>query len=162
MKESAVHDYTGMMDMIMKSQDSSQKNCEIHWFDKVWDDTQLPWHHLTLLKMNTLSLPSGYKLLRARIVSVPTFDSSVTIHSVLCISWVLNKYILTSWGRQEKKNKQTNTWIVGCRKSLSGNPRVETPWETSGSLWKCEICLMEVRAPRNLPHFLCPGCPVPL
>ena len=77
--------------------------------------------------MNALSLPSGYKLLRARIVSVPTFDSSVTIHSVLCISWVLNKYILTSWGRQ-KTNKQTNKHVdcemqkKSIRKSKGGDP----------------------------------------
>ena len=42
--------------------------------------------------------------------SVPTFDSSVTVHSVLCISWVLNKYILTSWGRQKKKKKKRGLW----------------------------------------------------
>lgn len=44
------------------------------------------------------------------------------------------------------------------RKAKGGDPMRDL--RVTGEMWNLSV--MEVRAPRNLPHFLCPGCPVPL
>jgi len=44
------------------------------------------------------------------------------------------------------------------RKSKGGDPMRDL--RVTVKMWNLSV--MEVRAPRNLPHFLCPGCPVPL
>ena len=65
-------------------------------------------------------------------------------------------------GKAKKKKKKKH---VDCgmqkkpiRKSKGGDPMRDL--RVTVKMWNLSV--MEVRAPRNLPHFLCPGCPVPL
>lgn len=66
-KGSTVHDYTGMTDII-RPQETGKGNELTEISDRVWEDTQLPHYHLTLVKIGPLPFSLGYKNLRARTV----------------------------------------------------------------------------------------------
>ena len=59
---------------------------------------------------------------------------------------------------KEKKKVDCEMQKKPIRKAKGGDPMGDL--RVTGKMWNLSV--MEVTAPRDLPHFLCPGCPLPL